>query len=332
VDWRLPEGFAAGEIQWPVPENASASGRFLNYGYADHVLFPVRLDVAPNARAGTKAPVHANVSWLVCPRGGMHPRPRRSRARGSHCRQGEARRARRRRVCAHARAFAETVARDVCAKPRTAHRIALRLKDAPHAAKDGRFLSFEKGKLADATRPLGASETGQIVVEIDKGELAPPVLDRVAGLVVVETQARTDAYAVDAISATPTAGAATVRRRRPGRVALVRASARVCRRRPIEPHACVFPVLSLKVLSFIEQAGHDARRVRYAGWVFALGVLVVVLDPRRRVARAARGRRVARLGLPASIARVLAVLCAVLLLLALSLSGVFEVGLSLTGT
>jgi thiol:disulfide interchange protein len=37
---------------------------------------------------------------------------------------------------------------------------------------------------------------------------------------------------------------------------------------------CVFPVLSLKILGFVEQAGHDPSKIRRHGWAFAGGVLV----------------------------------------------------------
>ena len=36
---------------------------------------------------------------------------------------------------------------------------------------------------------------------------------------------------------------------------------------------CVFPVLSIKILSFVQQAGEDRGRILRHGLVFALGVL-----------------------------------------------------------
>ena len=37
IEWQLPEGFTAGELQWPFPQKLSFAG-FIDYGYEDEVL------------------------------------------------------------------------------------------------------------------------------------------------------------------------------------------------------------------------------------------------------------------------------------------------------
>ena len=37
---------------------------------------------------------------------------------------------------------------------------------------------------------------------------------------------------------------------------------------------CVFPVLSIKILSLVQQVGEDKRQVRAHGWVYLLGVTI----------------------------------------------------------
>src|SRR5689334_12637535 len=50
-DWQLPEGFAAGEIEWPIPERLQASPELADYGYKDDVLLLVPLKVASAAKS-----------------------------------------------------------------------------------------------------------------------------------------------------------------------------------------------------------------------------------------------------------------------------------------
>ena len=40
---------------------------------------------------------------------------------------------------------------------------------------------------------------------------------------------------------------------------------------------CVFPILSIKMMNFMEMAGHNRAKVRLHGWIFAAGVLVSFL-------------------------------------------------------
>src|SRR3989441_9565368 len=66
IDWQLPEGIKAGEIQWPVPEKLTVAD-LTTYVYHDEVLLMVPLTLADNAAAGPKE-LKARVSWLECER------------------------------------------------------------------------------------------------------------------------------------------------------------------------------------------------------------------------------------------------------------------------
>src|SRR5262249_40493987 len=54
IRWALPAGWTAGPIAWPVPERLR-TGPLVDYGYEGEVLFPVRLEAAPDALPGTRA-------------------------------------------------------------------------------------------------------------------------------------------------------------------------------------------------------------------------------------------------------------------------------------
>ncbi|HEX5130508.1 MAG TPA: protein-disulfide reductase DsbD domain-containing protein, partial [Usitatibacter sp.] len=64
IEWQLPEGWKAGEIQWPYPKPLPV-GPLMNYGYEDEVLLVADLTPAPGTAPG-KYPVKAKAEWLVC--------------------------------------------------------------------------------------------------------------------------------------------------------------------------------------------------------------------------------------------------------------------------
>ena len=64
IDWSLPEGLAAGPIQWPAPERQPYSS-LMNFGYSDDVTLLARLAVAADAPTG-EAMISARATWLVC--------------------------------------------------------------------------------------------------------------------------------------------------------------------------------------------------------------------------------------------------------------------------
>jgi thiol:disulfide interchange protein DsbD len=60
----LPGGFTAGELQWPAPERF-ASGPIASYGYSGEVLLPVAVRV-PATLAASEVRLAARVDWLEC--------------------------------------------------------------------------------------------------------------------------------------------------------------------------------------------------------------------------------------------------------------------------
>ena len=95
---------------------------------------------------------------------------------------------------------------------------------------------------------------------------------------------------------------------------------------------CVFPVLGLKIMSFVRQAGEEKSKISRHGVIFTCGVvlsfwvLVGVLFALRETLGEDLGW-----GFQLQEPVFVFVLAAFLLIFAMSLSGVFEIGLSLTG-
>ncbi|RIX71795.1 protein-disulfide reductase DsbD family protein [Acidovorax cavernicola] len=67
LQWQLPAGLEAGEIDWPLPKIIRV-GPLANYGYEDQLLLPVPFKVAPDfqAPAGEALTIRVHASWLVC--------------------------------------------------------------------------------------------------------------------------------------------------------------------------------------------------------------------------------------------------------------------------
>jgi thiol:disulfide interchange protein/DsbC/DsbD-like thiol-disulfide interchange protein len=65
ITWTLPDGYSAGEIQWPAPEPIPFD-ILVNYGYSGEVLYPVEITAPANARIGENVTLTAALYWLVC--------------------------------------------------------------------------------------------------------------------------------------------------------------------------------------------------------------------------------------------------------------------------
>ncbi len=93
---------------------------------------------------------------------------------------------------------------------------------------------------------------------------------------------------------------------------------------------CVFPVLSVKVLGFLEHGGGDSRVGRRHGLVFATGVLATFWLLAGSLLLLRAGGESLGWGFQMQSPPVVALLALVMFALALNLSGVFEIGMSLT--
>lgn len=64
IKWVLPDGWKAGEIQWPFPQPLPV-GPLMNYGYEDEVVLLAELTPAAGEKEGPRA-IKASAEWLVC--------------------------------------------------------------------------------------------------------------------------------------------------------------------------------------------------------------------------------------------------------------------------
>ncbi len=68
LEWTLPAGLSAGDIDWPIPKLIRI-GNLANYGYEDTVLLPVAVKVGPEFQPNpgqNQIPIGLKARWLVC--------------------------------------------------------------------------------------------------------------------------------------------------------------------------------------------------------------------------------------------------------------------------
>jgi thiol:disulfide interchange protein len=65
LDWTLPAGWRAGAINWPTPEQLRV-GPLMDYGYTGKVLLPVAITAPADVRPGQSVMLKAHAAFLVC--------------------------------------------------------------------------------------------------------------------------------------------------------------------------------------------------------------------------------------------------------------------------
>ncbi|KMO32455.1 thiol:disulfide interchange protein [Methylobacterium tarhaniae] len=296
IAWTLPAGFSAGSIAWPAPERIPV-GDLMNFGYEGEVLLTVPL-TAPESLGSGPVPLRAKVSYLVCERecvpgeaalstnlpvapAGTSPRP-------------EPR---------NAALFAQGRERLPGPAPwpvrmRMDHGNPVLDIDAPGLqAREVAFFPYSETALEHAAAQVATSDATGLHLRLQRsGQAAPDAPAPGADGVLTFTEETGSgpvrrAYALG--TATPAPGAVTAQ-----------SAASLPAPVPVAPASgpggaeglwqaaflaflgglllnlmpCVFPVLSIKVLSLVRHSGESPGRVRLHGLAYAAGVLATFLS------------------------------------------------------
>ncbi len=67
IEWKLPEGFQAGPIEWPEPQSVLMY-QIKAQGYEGNVLLPVRITPPKTLKPGTTVVLSGQASWMCCGR------------------------------------------------------------------------------------------------------------------------------------------------------------------------------------------------------------------------------------------------------------------------
>lgn len=65
IDWELPDGFEVEDLHWPTPRTYLMAG-LMSYVYEDEVILMARVRAPESLTPGEKAKLRARSSWLVC--------------------------------------------------------------------------------------------------------------------------------------------------------------------------------------------------------------------------------------------------------------------------
>jgi thiol:disulfide interchange protein/DsbC/DsbD-like thiol-disulfide interchange protein len=332
LSWTLPAGATAGEIEWPTPHKLPI-GPLLNYGYEGTLLLPVALNL-PAAINTETLDVNLHAEWLVCrdvcipESGDFVLRLPVQAATAGHAASFAAARA------AQPQSLATTKA---TANVEAAH-LVLRATGLP-TSWQGQSLSFfpeTAGVIQNATavegRWQGSEWTARLPLDAQRTEspaLMPAVLtapNQTAGvqLDVAVTGAWPAGAPAPAALPSLTRDAAPATAAVPVSLAWALVLA-VLGGALLNLMPCVFPILSLKVLGFAQQA-HDRRALLASGVAYTVGVVLsFVLLAALLLALRAGGEQLGW-GFQLQSPVVVALLAALFTLIGLNLAGVFEFG------
>ena len=336
LDWTLPAGVTAGDIEWPTPVKLPI-GPLLNYGYEGTLLLPVSLNL-PAGFAADTLQIKLRADWLVCkdvciPEGGdfvlqlpVHA------ATAGHAALFAAARA----------ALPVWVAGAQASAAVQTDSLQLRVSGLP-AAWQGKPLVFfpeTSGVIQNAAPVQGAWSGGQWTARVPldpQRSASPSALPAVltapgeaAGLQVNFAVAGAWPVAAPLAPALPSLGNAEV-------AAVTAAQAlpslgwallfALAGGMLLNLMPCVFPVLSLKVLGFATQAHGGQRRALLAGGLaYTAGVVVSFVALAGLLLALRAGGEQLGWGFQLQSPAVVAVLAALFTLIGLNLAGVFEFG------
>ncbi|MEX0941998.1 MAG: protein-disulfide reductase DsbD domain-containing protein [Pseudomonadales bacterium] len=269
----LPAGFTAGDIEWPWPERIPY-GPLVNFGYHGEVYFPVRI-TAPPELEGEQVVLRALGEWLVCE---------------EICIPEDAQLELRLPI----KSAAQEINADIFNEVRQRIPEHIGLVSSYHVAGDRIVLSLELDGLVDnrlesvtyfpyevdvidnaAQQSFKLTARG-LDIALKRGyDFAPAVsLD---GIVVITENAGDRLTTAFAVAPAPGGRPApdTPMIELSVEISLVTAllfallGGLILNLMP-----CVFPVLSIKILSLMQQVGGDATYMRTHGWVYAAGVVL----------------------------------------------------------
>jgi thiol:disulfide interchange protein DsbD len=332
LSWTLPAGWRAGDMVWPAPQRMR-TGPLMDYGYVGEVLLPVAVTAPATARPGQSVSLQAKAQFLVC-----------------------------KDVCvpedADLRLSLPVTAAAGAPDPAWGDKIAAVLATAPGPGALEAVVSLGAGAIRlSVTGPAakGAGRDQAYFYPYDSAAIdhaQPQAIDRgpdgvtltlapgaafksaspPASLSGVLSLGRR-AYEISARTGPPLAGAAglgppasasasTLAGGLGVAVAFAFLGGLILNLMP-----CVFPVLSMKAAALARHAHHPGA-ARVQGLAFAAGVCASFLGLAAALIAARAAGQAVGWGFQLQSPEVLAILSLVMLLVALNLSGVFEVGAS----
>jgi DsbC/DsbD-like thiol-disulfide interchange protein/cytochrome c biogenesis protein CcdA len=343
LKWTLPPGWTAGDIQWPAPKLLSDTrGNVIGNGYDGDLLLPVTITPSADLKAGTTADLKLTADWLMCqdecvpgnaslslslPVADTDPQP--DPTWGPRIRA----------VIAQLPVADPSWTVYASRGPTAVTLVVRATAAAANAARvpaDLHFFSEDGTTAYDLPEPAASNGKGGFTLTLPIASDAPKDAARLVGVLTSAQGWRPDGSlpglkvdvpfgtipAADAANALPAPAATGFL----GTLALAFIGGLILNLMP-----CVFPVLGIKILGFVNQAGADRRKVTLHGMVFTAGVLVSFWVLAAVLAVLRTGGSQLGWGFQLQSPAFVFGLAAAMLAFALNMSGVFEFGLTATG-
>lgn len=361
IAWTLPPGFTAGPIVWPTPHVVKDSaGTVTGNGYEGRAFLFTQITPPADLAPGTSVTLQAATEWLMCkdscmpgdaaltlerPVAAEAPRPDMSIAREFNNAFAALPRT--------TKAWAFTAARDGA-------KLTLRVTsrtDSPHDV--GELHYFDENAAVDYAAPQQLRKEGRtFVLEMAQaGEEAAAQAPGLKGVLVASNGfGGTEGRAVlidekfqiaEPIKAGGEKAAAATGAKSGGGGAPPSGTGGSAGAQPasllgtlflaflgglvLNLMPCVFPVLGIKIMGFVQQSGSDRAKVVQHGLMFALGVLLSFWALAGALLALRAGGAQLGWGFQLQSPTFVFAMAAFLLVFGLNLSGLFEVGLSATG-
>jgi thiol:disulfide interchange protein DsbD len=362
IKWSLPPGWTASAIQWPAPYVIKdKTGAITGNGFENDTFLPVTLTPPADLAPGTKVTLKASAEWLMCEDVCMPgnadvaltlpvaataaPDAAPDAALGS-------------RLSAVVAGLPRADAAWKVSATRDAKAITLKVAPVgPTAGKtaapaDLRFFADDNLVAYELPQTITPDGAGGYVLTLSISPDAPKDATKLAGVLTNEKGWLADGSLRGLRIDLPFAAAPTVSATAPAASgsqpsALSSPSSVPAPAAPVSLIStlflalvgglilnlmpCVFPVLGIKILGFVNQAGQDKKKVILHGLVFALGVLLSFWSLAAVLAVLRAGGDQLGWGFQLQSPLFVYGLAAVMLIFAMNMSGVFEFGLSATG-
>ena len=334
IAWTLPEGWTAGPIQWPYPEQQRV-GPLMNYGYSDEVMLLVELTPPADAKPGPAA-IKADATWLVCK--DICIPEKATLALDFAVSDGEPGAA-----AGNAARFAKARARLPVSitgwnaeSVLSGNKLTLRVMPPAGGAAPAKVAFFPtQVNFIDHPAPQPFVRDGNgFRLEAKLVEPVPAGIREVAGVFVAESSwpghagRKAVELALPVIAALPAAAAPVGAPAGEAGSSLVLALVfALAGGLLLNLMPCVFPVLGIKVMGFVRHAHGNARALWMQGAVFSAGVLVSFLVLAGLLLALRAGGTELGWGFQLQSPAFVTLLAALFFLMALNLFGVFELGL-----
>jgi len=335
IEWTLPDGFTAGEIQWPVPQVKDGFEGKSSYIYPGNPVFLVDLQAPESLPQGGSITITAHATWQICEHACINEEQKFTLTLSVADAP----------VADPSRAALFTKARAALpsALPTTARAtatlgddfITLHLSglgdlaagltdfvpDQPFAGSisaGGGIESTEDGLVLRIPR----NKTDLFDNEIPAGGSLSGILLGTSNLMLPATPLAAPASGTPPANANPAVAGGYL-----GILTGMFLGGLILNLMP-----CVFPVIGLKIMGFVQQAGEDRGKIALHGWIFTVGVLASfgVLSGILLALRSSLGAEASGWGYQLQEPWVVLALLILLFVIALNLFGVFEVGMFAT--